>query len=225
MGCVNVFDDCKATLKRIELFSEKFLKFIPGAVPDYPSHGADHPKEIRSLSDRLIEARQVNLTEKETYSLYSGAGVHDIGNINDTEGNNEKSTKILDKTPFFGSILGKDIITLLKLAAKVHSPTYPLERVPKDCLGVRLQLIYSIFRIIGVCEIYHPKCPGEIYKFIEDDPEVSSTLIDRLKEGIDSISEVLDFNGVHVPYAEVAVADDTDHDYVLLWKDAPCQCM
>lgn len=247
VGYVNVSDVYNATLKQIELFSEKFLKFIPRAIPDYPSHGADHSKEIISLLDRFIEAWQVNLTEKEAYLLYLGAWVHDIGNINDREGHNEKSAEILDKTPFFGSILGKEVITLLKWVVKAHSSTYPLERVPKDCLGVRLQLICSIFRIMDACEIGNPKCPGEVYEFIKDDldpesdkywkahisivgvsfklpkikivvddPEVSSILIDHLKEEIDSISEVLDSNGVPVPHVEVAVADDTDHDYVLL---------
>lgn len=243
----NISDDCKATLKSIEFFSEKFLKFIPRAIPDYPSHGADHSKEIVSLLGRFIEAWQINLTEKEAYLLYLGAWVHDIGNINGRECHNEKSAEILDKTPFFGSILGKEIITLLKWVVKAHSSTYPLERVSKDCLGVRLQLICSIFRIIDACEIGHPKCPSEVYKFIKDDldtesnkywkahisiiglsfklpkikivvddPEVSSILIDHLKEEINSISAVLDSNGVPVPHVEVAVADDTDHDYVLL---------
>ena len=169
MEYANVSDDYKATLKSIEFFSEKFLKFIPRAIPDYPSHGADHSKEILSLLDRFIEAWQVNLAEKEAYLLYLGAWVHDIGNITGRESHNEKSAEILDKTPFFRSILGKEIITLLKWVVKAHSSTYPLERVPKDCLGVRLQLICSIFRIIDACEIGNPKCPSEVYEFIEDD--------------------------------------------------------
>jgi len=170
----NVSDDYKATLKSIEFFSEKFLKFIPRAIPDYPSHGADHSKEILSLLDRFIEAWQVNLTEKEAYLLYLGAWVHDIGNITGRESHNEKSAEILDKIPFFGSILGKEVITLLKWVVKAHSSTYPLERVPKDCLGVRLQLICSIFRIIDACEIGHPKCPTEVYEFIQDDLSTES---------------------------------------------------
>ena len=174
VGYVNVSDVYKATLKSIEFFSEKFLKFIPRAIPDYPSHGADHSKEILALLDRFIGAWQLNLTEKEDYLLYLGAWVHDIGNINGRGCHNEKSAEILDKIPFFGSVLGKEVITLLKWVVKVHSSTCPVERVPKDCLGVRLQLICSIFRIIDACEIGNPKCPNEVYEFIKDDLDTES---------------------------------------------------
>ena len=165
----NVSDAYEAKLKQIEVFSENFLKFIPRRIPDYPSHGVDHSQNIIVLLDKFIEAWSIDITEKESYLLYLGAWVHDIGNITGRDGHNKKSAEIVGKIPFFESILGKDIVTLLKWIAKAHSSKYPLKEVPKNCLSVRLQLVCSIFRIIDACEIANSKCPSEVYELIKDD--------------------------------------------------------
>lgn len=166
---VNVSDACEAKLKQIEFFSEQFLKFIPRGIPDYPSHGVDHSQNIIDLLNKFIKAWSIDITEKEAYLLYLGAWVHDIGNITGRNGHNKKSAEIVGKIPFFESVLGKDIVALLKWIAKAHSSKYPLKEVPQNCLSVRLQLICSIFRIIDACEIANSKCPSEVYELIKDD--------------------------------------------------------
>jgi len=165
----NVSDAYEAKLKQIEVVSENFLRFVPRGIPNYPSHGVDHSQNIIFLLDEFIEAWSISITEKEAYLLYLGAWVHDIGNITGRDGHNKKSAEIVGKSPLFGSILGKDIVTLLKWIAKAHSSKYPLKKVPKNCLSVRLQLVCSIFRIIDACEIIYSKCPSEVYELIKDD--------------------------------------------------------
>lgn len=164
----NVSDFYEAKLKQFEPFAGKFLKFIPRSIPDYPSHGVDHSQNIIDLLNRFVEAWHIDLTEKETYLLYLGAWVHDIGCIIDRDNHNEKSADIINKTPFFLSFLEKDIITLLQYIVKAHSSSYSIETIPKDCLDVRLQLICSIFRLMDACEIESSKCPKEVYEFIKN---------------------------------------------------------
>ncbi len=165
----NISDAYEAKLKQIEIVSKRFLKFVPRDIPNYPSHGVDHSQNIIKLLNEFIEAWSINLTKKETYLLYLGAWVHDIGIITGREGHNESSAEILDKTPFFGSILGKDIVALLKWIVMAHSSSYPMKKVPKNFLGVNLQLICSVFRIMDACEIAYSKCPSEVYELIKND--------------------------------------------------------
>lgn len=168
-GSANIPDAYEAKLKQIEIVSKRFLKFVPRGIPNYPSHGVDHSQNIIKLLNEFIGAWSINLTEKETYLLYLGAWVHDIGIITGRDGHNKSSAEILDKTPFFGSILGKDIVALLKWVVIAHSSSYPMKKVPKNYLGVNLQLICSVFRIIDACEIAYSKCPCEVYELIKDD--------------------------------------------------------
>jgi len=163
-----ISDFYKGKLQQVEIVSEKFLNFIPRGIPDYPSHGKDHTQSIIRLLNSFIETWSLTLTEKELYVLYLGAWVHDIGCIVSREKHNEISANMVKKTQFFTSILDKDIITLIQYVVKAHSSNYNLKNVPKDCLGVRLQLICSIFRVIDACEIDSSKCPPEVYEFIKD---------------------------------------------------------
>ena len=169
VGYINISDAYEAKLKQIEIVSKRFLKFVPRSIPNYPSHGVDHSQNIIKLLNEFIGAWSINLTNKETYLLYLGAWVHDIGIITGRERHNESSAEIIDKTPFFGSILGKDIVALLKWVVIAHSSSYPMKKVPKIFLGVNLQLICSVFRIIDACEIAYSKCPSEVYELIKDD--------------------------------------------------------
>lgn len=163
-----ISDFYKAKLQQVEFISEKFLNFIPRGIPDYPSHGKDHSQNIIRLLNSFIDTWSLDLTEKEVYILYLGAWVHDIGCLVSRKNHNEISANMISKTQFFISILNKDIITLLQYVVKAHSSQYDLKKVPKDCLGVRLQLICSIFRVMDACEIDSSKCPNEVYEFIKD---------------------------------------------------------
>ncbi len=174
VGYINISDAYEAKLKQIEIVSKRFLKFVPRSIPNYPSHGVDHSQNIIKLLNKFTIAWSITLTEKETYLLYLGAWVHDIGIITGREGHNESSSEILDKIPFFGSILGKDIVALLKWIVIAHSSSYPMEKVPKNFLGVNLHLICSIFRIIDACEIAYLKCPNEVYELIKDDLDIEN---------------------------------------------------
>lgn len=169
VGYANISDAYEAKLRQIEIVSKRFLKFVPRGIPNYPSHGVDHSQNIIKLLNKFIGAWSITLTKKETYLLYLGAWVHDIGIITGRERHNESSSEILDKTPFFGSILGKDVVALLKWIVIAHSSSYPMKKVPKNFLGVNLQLICSVFRIMDACEIAYSKCPGEVYELIKDD--------------------------------------------------------
>lgn len=157
----------EAKLKQFELFSEKFLKFIPRTIPDYPSHGIDHSKNIISLLNKFIRNWHIKLSEQEAYLMYLGAWVHDIGCIVTRKSHNEISADIINKTPFFHSFLDKDILTLLQYVVKAHSSSYNIKSVSKECLDIRLQLICSIFRLMDACEIESAKCPKEVYAFIK----------------------------------------------------------
>lgn len=158
----------KAKLQQVEFVSEKFLNFIPRGIPDYPSHGKDHSQSIIRLLNNFIDTWSIALIEKELYLLYLGAWVHDIGCVVKRENHNEISADMILKTPFFTSILDKNIITLLQYIVKGHSSQYDLKQVPKDCLGVKLQLLCSIFRVMDACEIDSSKCPKEVFEFIKD---------------------------------------------------------
>lgn len=204
----NVSDSHQAKLKQIEFFSEQLLKFIPRGIPDYPSHGVDHSQNIIDLLDKFIKAWSIDITEKEAYLLYLGAWVHDIGNITGRDGHNKKSAEIVGKIPFFGSILGKDIVTLLKWIAKAHSSKYPLKEVPQNCLSVRLQLVCSIFRIMDACEIVYSKCPNEVYELIKDDLGSES---DKYWKAHMSVIGV----GFKIPIIEIVV-DDLEFSNILI---------
>ena len=204
----NVSDAYEAKLKQIEVFSEKFLKFIQRGIPDYPSHGVDHSQNIIVLLDKFIEAWSIDITEKESYLLYLGAWVHDIGNITGRDGHNKKSAEIVGKIPFFRSILGKDIVALLKWIAKAHSSKYPLKEVPQNCLNVRLQLVCSIFRIMDASEIVYSKCPNEVYELIKDDLGSES---DKYWKAHMSVIGV----GFKIPNIEIVV-DDLEFSNILI---------
>jgi len=165
----NVFGFYKAKLYQVELFSGKFLSFIPRAIPNYPSHGVDHSKSIIHLLDDFIKNWSISLTEYEAYILYLGAWLHDIGCILEREKHNEISAEIIDKIPFFESLLEKETTVLLKNVIVAHSSSYPIDSVSQNYLGVKLQLISSIFRIMDACEICYSKCPKEVYEIIRDD--------------------------------------------------------
>lgn len=157
----------EAKLKQFEFFPQKFLKFVPRRIPNYPSHGIDHSENIIELLNKFISNWQIELSEKEAYLLYLGAWTHDIGCIVDRKNHNKISARIIKKTPYFYSYLGNDIIFPLQYVVESHSSSYDLENIPENYLEIRLQLICSIFRLLDACEIVSTKCPNEVYEYIK----------------------------------------------------------
>lgn len=153
----------------VQYFAEKFLRFVPRSIPNYPSHGSDHSKNIIILLDRFLENWSIDLTEKETYLLYLAAWLHDVGIIINRDGHNEHSANIINKSSYLYNQLGSEIQTLVGIVAKSHSKKFRIETVSEEICEVRLQLICSIFRIIDACEVTSDKCPTEVYECIKDE--------------------------------------------------------
>ncbi|OEU43488.1 hypothetical protein BGV40_03850 [Methanosarcina sp. Ant1] len=161
------FPEFESKLEPIQYFAEKFLRFIPRNIPDYPSHGVDHSIKIIEHIDSVIEKWPLTLHDEEIYLLYLGAWLHDIGNIIDRKEHNIHSAYIINKSPILESYLGRTIQNQLAWVAKAHSSSCNIMDVPIEIGNVRLRLTSSIFRILDACEIDNTKCPSEVYQYIE----------------------------------------------------------
>lgn len=157
----------EAKINQIELFAEKFLRFVPRSIPDYPSHGVDHSKNIIEHLENLIEKWPIRLLDEEIYLLYLGAWLHDIGIIIDRNEHNLHSAYIINQTSIFENILGKETQNMLMWIVKAHSSSFNMMEVPLEIRKIRLRFISSIFRILDACEIIYTKCPAEVYQLIE----------------------------------------------------------
>jgi len=154
-------------LGQIQIFAERFLRFVPRGIPDFPSHGADHSVKIIESLDSMIEKWPLLLHDEEICLLYLGAWLHDIGNILDRDKHNEHSAFIIDKSPILENYLGKVAQNQLAWIAKAHSSSCNIIQVPAEVSNVRLRFISSIFRVLDACEITNTKCPPEVYYIIE----------------------------------------------------------
>lgn len=152
---------------QIEHLAEKFLRFIPRSIPDYPSHGVDHSIKIIKYIDSMIKNWFIDLSSEEIYLLYLAAWLHDIGNIIDRNTHNICSARIIDESPFIESLLGRITQNQLSWIAKAHSSSCDINEVPIEIGNIRLRFISALFRILDACEIINTKCPTEVYNIIE----------------------------------------------------------
>lgn len=158
----------KSKIISVQYYAEKFLRFVPRSIPNYPSHGVDHSKNIIELLDFFLENWSIGLSEKEVYLLYLAAWLHDVGIIINRDDHNNHSAAIISKSEYLSTQLGKEIQTLVVWVVKAHSNKFEIETVPEEICEVRLRFISSIFRIMDACEIVYDKCPTEVYECIKD---------------------------------------------------------
>lgn len=153
----------------VQYYAEKFLRFVPRSIPNYPSHGVDHSKNIIELLDDFLENWSIGLTEKEVYLLYLTAWLHDIGIIINRDDHNKHSADIINKSEYLSTQLGREIQTLVGWVVKAHSNKFEIGSVPEEICEVRLRFISSIFRLLDACEIVYDKCPTEVYECIKNE--------------------------------------------------------
>lgn len=173
----NVDEIQKDSLKNIALYSERFLRFVPRTLINFPSHGVDHSISIINLINNFHENWGANLISEEIYLLYSTAWLHDIGCIRDRNNHNEISVEIfLADENICDSIreVNDRALTNITWIVKSHSSNFSIQDVPEEGgNGVRLQMISAIFRLIDSCEISYAKCPSTVFE------EIRKNLVDK----------------------------------------------
>lgn len=159
----------KALIYQIENYSEKFLRFLPRVLQDYPSHGIDHTFNIMKHLNNFVPKWEIDLNQEEILLLYLASYLHDIGCIKSRINHHKFSAEIFLGSQNLCESLGDKYIRCLRYLIISHSSKYRgLNLIPIYDENIRLKLICSIFRLMDACEICYSKCPKDIYDIIED---------------------------------------------------------
>lgn len=156
----------QSVIAQIGFLAEKYLRYLPREIPEFPSHGPDHSSSLIQIINDFVSNWDNDLSEEEIFLLYVSAWVHDIGCLVSREDHQKKSVELIDKHEMFKQLLGQNLYTCLKYVVKYHSSHERIVEVPSEWGGIHLQKLCSIFRILDACEICETKCPNEVYTVV-----------------------------------------------------------
>jgi hypothetical protein len=163
-------------VNQIGIGAEKYLRYLPREIPEFPSHGPDHSINIIDMIMDFVNKWDANLSEEEIFLLYVSAWVHDMGCLICRNDHQKHSVTMLDRTAIVREILGEELYTCLKYIVKYHSSDEDLKEVPKKWGRIELQKVCAIFRLLDACDITEIKCPKGVYEIIKiSTPPLSKT--------------------------------------------------
>ncbi|MGA2918113.1 MAG: hypothetical protein ABSE13_06170 [Methanoregula sp.] len=150
-------------INQMSFVAEKYLRYLPRTIPDFPSHGPDHSINIIEIIDKFVDNWDANLSDDEIFLLYVSAWFHDIGCLINRDNHQNHSVTILNRNSIVQDLLGKEMYTCLKSIVKYHSSDEDLKEVPLKWGRIDLQKVCAIFRMLDACEITEIKCPKGVY--------------------------------------------------------------
>jgi len=219
-------------------FCGDFLRFIPGTLPDFSSHGIDHTLRIIKNINTFILGWNLEISSDELLLLYIAAWTHDIGCVRERENHHDVSVEIITTEESLQP-LDESFTYCLSQIIIAHRKKYPIESVPEMYDGIRLQLLCAIFRIMDGCEITYKRAPIAVFKekkkrmnaesirvweahmsireigykapaILVDvtDANICADIIDDLKEEVESVQKTFERYKLEVPHVEVRVYDE-----------------
>jgi len=156
----------QAKVRQIGFVAEKYLRYLPREIPEFPSHGPDHSINIIELIDNFVVNWDADLSEDEIFLLYVAAWTHDIGCLINRKNHQNHSIEILDRIGMIEELLDKEMYRCLKSVVKYHSSNEKLNECPPKWGHINLQKICAIFRILDASDITEIKCPKGVYEIL-----------------------------------------------------------
>jgi hypothetical protein len=162
----HVSNTYQTSIAQIGFLAEKYLRYLPREIPEFPSHGSDHSIGVIKIINDFVDKWDAKLSEEEIFLLYLSAWVHDIGCLISREDHQIGSVKLIERHEMFEQLLGLERLTCLKYIVKYHSSNEEITEVPLQWGDIRLRKICSVFRILDASEMSETKCPREVYNVI-----------------------------------------------------------